>query len=288
MEYLDTEDIIRLCSENLQSFTDAIENISYEAKGIFNSEMLLFCSLSTHLGVKNIIESGRARAQSTKILANFFASENAYSIESIEYNKYTEDAVIAMRRMAGVDNLVLHFGDAFDLLPALIIGDPCTVLIDGPKSGAAILLASQVLRNPNTKAVFIHDTHRDGDHRELIEELYPHALFTDNETYVQRFRYLDDVCWNQQRQYPGFQNWGPYRRGDRKMSSYSGTLAMILNDPAGLDKVNQCREYIEQTPNLYSWNREIRRLLWRFRKAGKIPYWFIRYYLARATLSKGV
>ncbi len=59
---LNKEEIIKICTNHLATFKNSIKNMKYELKGIFNSEMLLFISLTHYFGVKLIIESGRASA----------------------------------------------------------------------------------------------------------------------------------------------------------------------------------------------------------------------------------
>ena len=193
-----TDDYISICSKVITRFEKALKGISYEPKGVFNSEMLLVCAIADHLGVNRVIESGRARGYSTIVLSNYFKYENDFKIDSIEYNKYTADAVIAMRRLAGIRNLRLFFGNSFDLLSGLVSKEPCVVLIDGPKGRLATLLACMTLRNPNAKAVFIHDMHKIAEGRDLTENLFPDVFFTDDKNFVENFESLDDECWKQQ------------------------------------------------------------------------------------------
>ena len=173
MRYILTDDYISICSKASSRFEKAMKGINYEPKGIFNSEMLLVCAVADHLGVNRVIESGRARGYSTIVLLNYFRHENDFKIDSIEYCKYTADAVIVMKRLAGIRNLRLSFGNSFDLLSALVSKEPCVVLIDGPKGRWATLLACMTLRDSNAKAVFIHDMHKIAEGRELTEKLSP-------------------------------------------------------------------------------------------------------------------
>lgn len=276
------DDIISICSKVSSRFEKTMEGITYEAKGIFNSEMLLVCAMAEHLGVKRVIESGRARGHSTIVLSRYFAHESDFKIDSIEYSKYTEDAIIAMKRLAGNRNLGLLFGDSFDLLPGLVSKEPCVVLIDGPKGRWAVLLACVALRNPNVKAVFIHDTHKNSDYSELIMELFPHILFTDDKKFVEAFEALDDECWKQQQMYSQFKGWEPYKRGDRVMLSYSATLAMVLNTAQGIDKVGECQQYIRDHRTQHV--SLLRRVLRKAKAQSNKPYWFVRYHLTKAQL----
>ena len=222
-----SHNIIEICNINLSSFRNSIEGINYEKGGIYNSEMLLFVSLIKHFGVKLIIESGRARGQSTKVIGENF-KDSDYKIFSIEYNKYSPDVRISKERLKNYTNVNLLFGDSFKILPTLI-KDECCVLIDGPKRVAAIQLAIESLRNPLVKAVFIHDLYKDSPHRKVVEKFFNDYFFTDNKNYVNMFKHLDNNCWIEQRKYRETRTWSPYRRGKKKFKSYSSTLLVIFN-----------------------------------------------------------
>lgn len=136
---LNKEEIIKICTNHLATFTNSIRNMKYELKGIFNSEMLLFISLTNYFGVKLIIESGRANGQSTKTIAEHF-NKSDYRIYSIEYEKYSPDVKRSFNRLKQYKNVKFLFGDSFDLIP-IIITEECCILIDGPKNIDAIRLA---------------------------------------------------------------------------------------------------------------------------------------------------
>lgn len=287
MQSSPSDTILDICRAELPRFQEAVRDIPYQAKGIFNSEMLLVCAITKHLAVRRILESGRARGQSTIVLSRFFGPDTGCLIDSVESQKYTRDATAAMKRLANIRNLRLRFGDASELLPRLASEEESVVLIDGPKGKPAVLLAAQLLRDSGVKAVFIHDMHRISEGRRLVQFLFPRTFFTDERRFVQAFRALDDGCWQQQRQRPGFERWAPYQRADERMPSYSATLAMILNEPGAVDRVDVCRTYLEEhqptVPPRERWRRPLRTL----KRLSKTPYWFIRYYLARIALLRG-
>ena len=222
-----SHNIIEICNINLSSFRNSLEGINYEKGGIYNSEMLLFVSLIKHFGVNLIIESGRARGQSTKVIAENF-KDSDYKIFSIEYNKYSSDVRISKEKLQNYKNINLLFGDSFKILPPLIT-EKCYVLIDGPKRVAAIQLAIESLKNPLVKAVFIHDLYKDSPHRKVAEKIFNDYFFTDNKNYVNIFKSLDINCWIEQRKYRETQSWGPYKRGKKKFKSYAPTLLVIFN-----------------------------------------------------------
>lgn len=221
------EEIIHIAQEAKDKFQVATRNVAYEAKGIINSEMLLFLGISEHLKVRRIIESGRARGQSTKITAEYFKDEPT-DIFSIEKDKYTKDTLIALDRLKKYKKLHLLYGKSEKIIPSLTI-KPCTILIDGPKGDDAINLALQLINNKNIKAIFIHDVHQDSPHREIIENIFTSTYFSDNNAFVESFQGLDKDCWSQMAKYPSSRNRGPYKRDSLTMKSYSSTLGVIFN-----------------------------------------------------------
>lgn len=87
----------------------------YEIKGIFHSELLMFCAISEIIKPELIIESGRARGQSTELIARY-AVDKGIRFESIESNKINGDSDIAEARLKGLP-VVLHYGDSFEIMP---------------------------------------------------------------------------------------------------------------------------------------------------------------------------
>jgi len=225
------KNLTSLCEPYAEEFFQKIKNIPFEAKGIFNSEMLVAYSLAKSLGVSAVIESGRARGQSTSILCELFDSTDK-DIISIEWEKYSFDSVIAAKRLKKYPNVELLYGDAFKVLPNRIKKlDSCIVIIDGPKGTDAVLLASKIIKDPNVKAVLIHDLHCEADGRGLLLKLSPQALFTDDKEFVDSFSYMDVRCWEEQKTFRGFQTgWEPYMRRGVRLDSYSSTFGMVINN----------------------------------------------------------
>lgn len=224
---LNKEEIIKICTNNLATFKNSIKNMKYELKGIFNSEMLLFISLTHYFGVKLIIESGRARGQSTKIIAENF-NKLEYKIYSIEYNRYSSDVKHSFNRLKQYKNVNLFFGDSFELIPNLIT-EKCCILIDGPKDTAAINLGIECLENPLVKAVFIHDMSKDSLHRIWVEKIFSNYFFTDDSDYVAKFKILDKPCWFEHRKLRECRTCAPYRIKNKVSKSYFATLSVIFN-----------------------------------------------------------
>ncbi|MCX7957119.1 MAG: hypothetical protein N2643_04415 [Endomicrobia bacterium] len=280
------EIIIEICKKNAKKFEEIIsfDDFKFEPKGVFNSELLLIYSMVIENDIDVVLESGRARGQSTYILAKVFENFNVH-IKSIELEKYTEDTIVAMRRLRKFKNLELYYGDSFKVINRLIPKATTVVLIDGPKSYDALKLACQVLKYRQVKVVFIHDVHKDSDTRAFIEEFFPNSFFTDDKDYVSSFEYLDTKCWQQQRLWEEAKDWYPYRRGEKVMQSYSSTLGMIINkgEETFLAAEKLLGKIEKEKENLYGFYKipKIKRYYWKlktiFKKAFITLYWFIVY-----------
>ena len=180
-------------------------------------------------------------------MANYFKNHD-YKIVSIEYNKYTPEVKNAYKNLKDYKNLTLLFGNSFEILPKLITED-CCILIDGPKRLKAIKLAINSLKNPLVKAIFIHDLYRDSPHRKDTEKTFLNFFFTDDYDYVKKFRYLDKQNWIDQRKYKEHRSWGPYKRGEKKMKSYSSTLLVVFNSNNFCD-MSQFKKHTDEYKNI--------------------------------------
>lgn len=275
--------VIQACEKHVKEFKGVVDQTGYEVKGIFNSEMLMLVSIVRELDVKIIIESGRARGQSTAIISKFL--RDAHRIRSVEADRYTRDSLIALKRLHKYTNLELHFGDAFKLVPNLI-EDRCCLLIDGPKGYGALRLAVDALRNKQVEAVFIHDVQLDTPHRTAMQNLFKTTFFSDDADFVQAFRYLDEVCWSEQEKIRP--DWGPYRRGDQRMKSYSATLGVAFNGRNAISE-DACQAYFGKkeralTEVLYGKAKAVRR---HTPKLVQVPFWFALYHLEQVRLMRG-
>ena len=79
-----------------------------------------------------IIESGRARGQSTHVLALMFPESE---IASIEFDEKSPDCLVAAARLASFKNVQLLFGDSTKLIPSMLIEND-VVLIDDRNTSA--------------------------------------------------------------------------------------------------------------------------------------------------------
>ncbi len=227
---MNSEEIIDFCRNNIEKFESVISDVGpFEVKGILNSEMLLFCSVIDKLGVKRIIESGRARGQSTEVMGRFF-DRSGVSIDSIEYDSNSPDIPIAEKRLKNLTGVKLHFGDSYKVIPQIISDEPTGILIDGPKGLYALKLGFELMQNyESVKCIFFHDVHKDAYNvRPILEKFfYKNNFFTDDHSFVENFEFLDQECWTRIKDFDLTKNWSPYKRDKRYMQSYSSTLGMI-------------------------------------------------------------
>jgi predicted O-methyltransferase YrrM len=171
----------------LEAFRSRVAAIPYEAKGILYSEMFFFYLCARAVGARRIVESGRARGQSTLVLARCFPE---LPVISVEYDAHSPDAAVALARLKGLDNLELRFGDATRLLPRIVQrGD--AVIIDGPKGYRGLRLALRLLAQGHVAAVFLHDIGRGSAQRRFLQARLPRALYSDDPGFARLAHVLD-------------------------------------------------------------------------------------------------
>ncbi|MGH8093097.1 MAG: hypothetical protein ACREIF_06460 [Chthoniobacterales bacterium] len=171
----------------LPTYLEATTGLSHESKGIRRSELFFFYSAAAPLRPARIIESGRARAQSTLVLSRLFPNTSIISLES---DAHSPDVAVAAERLRGCDNVECRFGDSLLLLPALVeSGD--VVLIDGPKDFRALKLAFRLLHAGKPAAVFVHDLWLRSAGRRFIDRHVRSVLLSDEPRWVQRYAMLD-------------------------------------------------------------------------------------------------
>lgn len=154
----------------------------YEARGILHSEMALIVYTARRLGIEVFIESGRARGQSTYMLAKYLPSVEIHSVEMRNH----PDEDFARARLAGYRNVRLWSGDGNDVLPSLAAASNrrMAVLCDGPKGAAAVSLMERCFQHRHVIAGFIHDMRRldhgrPSPHREAAISRLPWHKFSD-------------------------------------------------------------------------------------------------------------
>lgn len=181
------ESLLEAAELLLPRYLEATGGLSHEPKGIRRSEMFFFYASAAALNPARIVESGRARAQSTLVLARLFPRALIVSLES---NASSPDVAIASERLDEYPNVECLFGDSLRLLPELVeAGD--VVLIDGPKDFRALKLAFRLLTSGKPAAVFVHDLWLGSPARGFVDRYLPSALLSDDPEWVQRYAALD-------------------------------------------------------------------------------------------------
>ncbi|MEO7168728.1 MAG: hypothetical protein ABI787_09375 [Spartobacteria bacterium] len=171
----------------LPRYQAAMAGVSHESKGIRRSEMFFFFSLVAGLNPTRIVESGRARAQSTLVLSRLFPET---AIVSLESDPDSPDVAVAAERLRDCANVECRFGDSLQLLPELVQpGD--VVLIDGPKDFRALKLALRLLDERKPAAVFVHDLWLGSPVRVFVDRSLRSALLSDEPRWVERYAMLD-------------------------------------------------------------------------------------------------
>jgi hypothetical protein len=151
--------------ENYKKIKNKIEEIQrnnpYEVKGILYSEMAFMFSVLYGKTFGNILESGRARAQSTLLLSQFYPEKQ---IISVEFDKNSPDVAVATERLRNQTNVKQLFGDSFEILPKVLMKNDI-VIIDGPKMFDSLTLTFQLMSTGKTGGVFVHDMYSESNER---------------------------------------------------------------------------------------------------------------------------
>lgn len=223
----DADQLLRHAERAAPEFERLIEGSPYEERGILFSEMLFLYAAVGSRKPDRILESGRARGQSTFVLGRTFPSTR---IVSVEFERGTPDAAFAEQRFRDVANVELLYGDAREILPRRVrAGD--VVLIDGPKGFRAVRLALRLLAGGRPWLVFVHDVYRGTPERQFLERHLPGAFFSDHPEFVKRYARLDEPCWAVVRE-KQFESWKPYEFFGMSQASYGPTMACLPCDLA--------------------------------------------------------
>ena len=158
-----------------------------ERKGICASEMFFFYAFVAPLAPRLILESGRARAESTLTLARCFPAARVVSVELLRNHPDVPLAEAKLRPHPHVEPL---YGDSRVLLPPRL--EPgCVVLVDGPKGFRALKLALRLLATGRPAAVFLHDFGAGFPERRFVEKHFPDARCSDDPGFLARYADLD-------------------------------------------------------------------------------------------------
>lgn len=179
--------LLSQAEQRLPLYLDRTRELPHEKKGIRRSEMFFFYASLPNPQPSRILESGRARAQSTLVLSRLFPDA---SIVSLESDAASPDVAIAAERLRDCQNVECRFGDSLTLLPKLVQrGD--IVLIDGPKDFRALKLALHLLDSGKPSVVFVHDLWLGSAARQFVDRSLRAVLLSDDSAWVQRYASLD-------------------------------------------------------------------------------------------------
>jgi hypothetical protein len=158
--------------------------------------MALIIETCRRLGIKHVVESGRARGQSTYMLAKYMPDVRIQSIELRDH----PDEDFAKERLKDFRNVNLWSGDGAKWVPYLAehqaCGDPTAILCDGPKGAAAVDIIARCFELPHVRVGFVHDMRTldhggPSPHRAYAVERFPDAAFSDDPRIVDRTKWLD-------------------------------------------------------------------------------------------------
>jgi hypothetical protein len=167
----------------------------YEARGILHSEVALIIYAVRKLGIERIIESGRARAQSTYLLGKYLPDVGIHSVEL----RGGEDEEFGRRRVSLLENVTTYGGDGdgAEMVPVLArVEKPTAILLDGPKGAAAVSILKECFGRPHVRVGFIHDMRRldhgePSPHRADAIARLPNHKFSDDPALVAGSSWMD-------------------------------------------------------------------------------------------------
>lgn len=185
---LDHYRLVREAEDRKEDFRELVKDVDYEEKGILYSEMFFMSLAVSQFEPLRILESGRARGQSTEILARMFAD---MPVISVEYDSNSPDVEVAKKRLAPYKNVECQFGDAREILPEISkAGD--IVIIDGPKSWRGLKLLFKLLASRKFDLAFIHDVNVGTPDRAFLEKHLPSTNYSDDTEFAEVCHDLDD------------------------------------------------------------------------------------------------
>jgi hypothetical protein len=207
-----------------QGELEAIAAEPYEPRGILHSEMALIIHTCRRLGVMAVVESGRARGQSTYMLAKYMSHASIHSVELRDH----PDEKVARERLAGFANVALVNGDGAKLVPvyAAIASQPTAILLDGPKGAAAVAILEECFQYPHVAVGFIHDMRRldhggRSPHRAVAAERLAKHAFSDDPRVTAAASWMDAAI---------LAGGGPCGAAhEAEFGSYGPTLGVFLN-----------------------------------------------------------
>jgi predicted O-methyltransferase YrrM len=178
---------LKAADKLLPSFRAIVHQMKYEKRGVCNTELFFIYATAAALRPEQILESGRARGQSTFVLAECFP---AARVISVEFDATSADASFGEARLKDRPNVTCLFGDSRKLLPKHLQGGD-VVVIDGPKGFRALRLAFNLLRTGRPSVVFLHDFAVPKAERRFLERNLPDTFFSDHPDFTGRYAFLE-------------------------------------------------------------------------------------------------
>jgi hypothetical protein len=178
--------------------------------------------------IEVVIESGRARAQSTYLMAKYLPRVTIHSIEM----RGGDDQDFGIERVKGFPNVVLHEGNGtFDVPRLAKAATPrrTAILCDGPKGAAAVAIIGQCFEEfPHVLVGFIHDMRKldhggPSPHRAAAIERFPRRIFSDDP------RIIASSSWLDKRVVEAGGPCGPTH--EKEFGSYGPTIGVFYNAP---------------------------------------------------------
>jgi hypothetical protein len=157
--------------------------------------MALIIETCRRLGIQVVIESGRARGQSTYMLAKYLPEVEIHSIELRDH----PDELFAQERLKPFQNVTLWTGDGKEAVYSMAAGRTyghTAILCDGPKGAAAVDIIARCFELSHVRVGFVHDMRTldhggPSPHRAYAVERFPDAAFSDDPRIVDRTKWLD-------------------------------------------------------------------------------------------------
>ena len=159
--------------------------------------MALIIHTLRRLAIEVVIESGRARGQSTYLLAKYLPDTQ---IHSVELRGELLDEAVARERVALYSHVTLHAGDGSILVPELAkAASPkrTAILCDGPKGATAVAILERCFEDPHVIVGFIHDMRKldhggPSPHRQVAIDRLPNHKFSDDPVLVAGSSWMDE------------------------------------------------------------------------------------------------
>lgn len=222
---LNIESILENAEKVFEEYKNKITSVPYEEKGVLFSEVLFIVATSLDLKPRQLLESGRARGQSTHLFGVCLPDIKVISIERFAAS---DDVPVAEERLRSLPNVSPLYGDSQKLLPELLL-DGDIVFIDGPKGFRAVRLALKLLATGKPTCVFVHDLYKGLPERDFVERNLPTAFFSDNTEFVERYSNLDELCWDTIKT-DDMNGWQPHHFDGKEQESYGPTMTCIPYD----------------------------------------------------------